>query len=707
MDDSGVWDVGSTRRDSRTLADRVAEARHRAVVGREEEVAALRRFLEPEARERIWFLVGPGGIGKTTLLQTLRDQARRDGGACLYLDARRIDPNPLAARQALEQLCAPSDLAAFCAGHPRLVLFLDTFEVWQDLEFWLREELLPSLPLDLRVIIASRVAPSLEWCADPGWRELLSVSYLDDLPAAACQEYLAHRGIQGQDREALIRFSGGRPLVLALGADMLADGYSLDAGLEAPSLIGRLVDCFTREARCPEQRQALDASAVVRELSEHQLARMLEQDDVGDLYRWLGGLSFMARGEKGLFPHDQVRDVLMRDMPRRFPGRYERYACNAFNGIVDRIEAEESLSWDAAAGLAADGMYALRALAVVEHFMYPVGTRSLHVTAAGEGNWPILHAMTRRHEGQASAELFDHCRRRYPDQVFVVRDVHGAARGYFLKLDLEALDPEARRGDPLTERVWKAVCRNHPPKPGEHLPFVRFWCTAESGQSQSPEKTQILMAINTYNLMAGNLRLTAQIFSDSPDWKVQAPALGLLPLDGADTVIGERTWCVYVNDWQRESPTRYYRRFAERCIAFDQVVRGRAAPVQPHLEIDEVAFRRAVLDALKRLHDPSRLRHNPLLGSALVLGEAGRGADDDTRMQVLRRQFDAGARALARDAAGERRAKVLRRAYLNPARSQQHAAEALHMGYSTFRRHLAEAREALTDELWRREIACR
>ena len=262
MDDSGVWDVGSTRRDSRTLADRVAEARHRAVVGREEEVAALRRFLEPEARERIWFLVGPGGIGKTTLLQTLRDQARRDGGACLYLDARRIDPNPLAARQALEQLCAPSDLAAFCAGHPRLVLFLDTFEVWQDLEFWLREELLPSLPLDLRVIIASRVAPSLEWCADPGWRELLSVSYLDDLPAAACQEYLAHRGIQGQDREALIRFSGGRPLVLALGADMLADGYSLDAGLEAPSLIGRLVDCFTREARCPEQRQALDASAV-------------------------------------------------------------------------------------------------------------------------------------------------------------------------------------------------------------------------------------------------------------------------------------------------------------------------------------------------------------------------------------------------------------------------------------------------------------
>ena len=50
---------------------------------------------------------------------------------------------------------------------------------------------------------------------------------------------------------------------------------------------------------------------------------------------------------------------------------------------------------------------------------------------------------------------------------------------------------------------------------------------------------------------------------------------------------------------------------------------------------------------------------------------------------------------------------MLRRAYLNPARSQQHAAEALHMGYSTFRRHLAEAREALTDELWRREIACR
>ena len=699
--------MASRSEPSGTLGERVAEARYRAFVGREGELSTFQRMVRAETAASVWFLVGPGGVGKSTLMQMMRDRSADLGATPLYLDARRVPSNPNAVRQALSRICEGGDLGTFCQDLARPVLFIDTFEAWQELEFWWRDTVLLDIPAHLKVVIASRVAPAVEWAADPGWREFLTVSHLDDLPEDACARYLDYRGIHDRLRDDLIRFSGGRPLVLALGADVVSDGHELDAGLEAPSLIERLVESFTREAACPEQRQALDASAIVREISEHQLARMLEREDVSELYQWLSGLSFMAQGESGLYPHDQVREVLIRDMPRRFPGRYEQYARNAINWIVDRIEAEQSISWDAAAGLAADGMYAMRALAVVEHFLYPVGTLSLHVTAAEDTDWLFLESMVRRHEGAESAGWFDFWRRRYPESVFVVRDVHGTARGFFMKLDLEVLNAAERDSDPLTARTWAAVENDYTPLPGEHLPFIRFWCAGEAGQSQSPEKTQILMSINTYNMMAANLRLTAQVFSDSADWKVQAPALGLVPLESAETVVGERTWCVYVNDWQRESPTRYYRRFADRCIAFDQVVRGRAAPAQPYVDVDEITFREAVLEALKQLHQPARLRHSPLLGCALVLGEAGRGADDDARLRALRRQIEDAARAMARDAAGERRGNVLKRAYLSPARSQQDAASSLHMGYSTFRRHLAEAREALVVELWRRELARR
>ena len=46
-----------------------------------------------------------------------------------------------------------------------------------------------------------------------------------------------------------------------------------------------------------------------------------------------------------------------------------------------------------------------------------------------------------------------------------------------------------------------------------------------------------------------------------------------------------------------------------------------------------------------------------------------------------------------------RAARVLHRSYFEPARSQQLAAEALGMGYPTYRRQLAEARALLIAEL--------
>ena len=52
----------------------------------------------------------------------------------------------------------------------------------------------------------------------------------------------------------------------------------------------------------------------------------------------------------------------------------------------------------------------------------------------------------------------------------------------------------------------------------------------------------------------------------------------------------------------------------------------------------------------------------------------------------------------------ENLARVLDRTYLNPAPKQCAAAEALGLSYGTYRRRLRQARRALVDHLWRREL---
>src|SRR5699024_1532511 len=98
------------------------------------------------------------------------------------------------------------------------------FENWADLEWWLREQLLPETSTNLRVIIAGRYDPEAAWTTDPGWRDLIHVTALGDLSTNEADEYLTRRGISGESRQTLLDFSAGRPLVLALGADMISQG---------------------------------------------------------------------------------------------------------------------------------------------------------------------------------------------------------------------------------------------------------------------------------------------------------------------------------------------------------------------------------------------------------------------------------------------------------------------------------------------------
>ncbi|GAA0517659.1 hypothetical protein Ade02nite_83980 [Paractinoplanes deccanensis] len=61
----------------RSLSERLRLARSRAFVGREEQVAAFGAAVRNDpAAALVFYLHGPGGVGKSTLVRHLADEAR-------------------------------------------------------------------------------------------------------------------------------------------------------------------------------------------------------------------------------------------------------------------------------------------------------------------------------------------------------------------------------------------------------------------------------------------------------------------------------------------------------------------------------------------------------------------------------------------------------------------------------------------------------
>ena len=78
----------------RTVADRLGAARRRALVGRRDELDRVRELLTrpPAERPSVLHVHGPGGVGKTALLQACEHLADDLDLGCLRVDAADVAP---------------------------------------------------------------------------------------------------------------------------------------------------------------------------------------------------------------------------------------------------------------------------------------------------------------------------------------------------------------------------------------------------------------------------------------------------------------------------------------------------------------------------------------------------------------------------------------------------------------------------------------
>lgn len=699
-------------------------ARRRRFVGRADELGLFEAGLdEAPAPFHILYVHGPGGVGKTALMHAFaRRCARRDVPA-YYLDARTVaSSSPADFTDALRRAAGRDVLSDDGAPHQsqRFVLILDTFEVLVPLERWLRRHFIPCLPSNVLLVVSGREPPPPGWRADPGVQALLRTAPLRNLSPEESRRYLAQRAVPEAQRGKVLRFAHGHPLALSLAADAFDQDPDRDfEPIPAPDLVGALLKRFLDEVPSPEHRLATAACALVRYTTEAVLAHLLDRGDAHALFEWLRSLSFVEAGPAGLFPHDAAREALVADLRWRDPEAFEalhRRARRFYSAQLRRARAAPAHSgrrFPARGALHEDiltnYLYLYRDNPVVQPYFQQLQAKWQNHGALTRDNvrdedWPHLRAMAARYEGEEAARLLDYWKGRQPEGALVFRDGEEAPAGFVVTLRLSEATAADRARDPAVEAACAYLERRAPLRQGEDATLFRFWMDRDEHQRISPVQSLIAAYRVRYYLTAPRLAFTFIPCAEPDFWALVFAYAAMRRLPEANFETKGQRYGMFGHDWRVVPPAAWLELLAERDITLRAPEAVPAAPGATHLVLSRPDFADAVKDALRGYARPDEALHeNPLLRSRLVAEAAGGAEAVAERLAALRRLVEEAAEALASAPREAKFYRALRATYLDPAPTQEQAAEVLDLPFSTFRRHLKSGVEHVTEVLWRRE----
>lgn len=712
------------------LARRLASSRDEQFVGRTAEQDLWRQALEAqEPAFSVLWVHGPGGIGKTTLLRRLRSIAEQSGRLCRSLDAAELVPGePPAAllagvlaregRTFTPEDATPDALGGSLGDWRGGALFIDAAEPQRS---WLQEQFLPALPVRCLVVIASRHAPHDSWRSDPGWSRLLRTLPLRNLAAAEARELLRRRGVPSSAHERLCAATYGHPLALALVADLVlqARDPELPEPESSPDVLRVLLERFVSEVPDLRRREALFLAAHARVINETTLRDVMGGSDASELYDWLSGLSFAEGVADGLVLHELARHVLDRSHRQRDPQRYEalhlRLRRRAFEQLGqsdarDRLRRALDCAW----------------LHRFSPVMAPLVAwdSALRIWAArisrADELWMLDAA--RRFHGDAAAAALGFWIRTRPEAFTALRISPQRNAGFLCALLLDGSQEElASRHDPFARAAFAHARASAPLRPGESL--LLYWLLDSEGDIQAPSRVVLHYCADyisrwyctprlalSYHFLPARL---AQLPSADPAARARGASvledwLRLFEVhlhQRAELQIEDGASPTAWRDWRRDRPQQY----AEH-IGFVELHGDGPQPVPVEnalLALAEQDFREHVRRALRDCRSLTALRQSPLCRTRLVaLAPALESGEEDASLAPalrLRHCLRCASESL-RENADRAAFSCIEHTYLEPAPTQDIAAELVGLPFSTYRRRLAAALTQVCDWLWEREI---
>jgi hypothetical protein len=694
--------MGADGRPVGTLGDVLIEHRRRRFVGRSAEIELFRAALDDaiDPPFSVLHVHGPGGVGKTSLLQAFGAIAAGAGATVAWLDGRDLEPSPASVLEVLDAaLAIPAQEGSIDQPRAggRLVLLVDAYEQMAPLDDWFRARLVPRLPASAIVVIAGRDAPSPAWRTDPAWGELLRVVSLRNLGPDDSRALLGKAGIARHLHERMVRLTYGHPLGLALLTDVVARGGRVESDELPLDLVDVLLHRIAETVPDQRHRRALGACAVARCTTEALLRNVLEDDDVHDVFTWLRGLSFIEPRPDGVAPHDLARDVLDTDLRWR---DFETYKQVFRNVRRHTVALARSATGRAQQRAAFDLKFLFRqartAMAPVEWGTwgdyYPESARP-------EDRGSILK-LVRAWESEESAAIAARWLDRQPEGFFVIRGLDGDVRGTLAILDLTRSGPGDVGADPGARAAWDFAHDSAPPRPGEVLTLCRFVVDRDSYQGPSPTLNATAVLTMQKQLCTPNLSWDFLALAEPDRWDDYFAAVGLPRAKGADFSVGQRRYGLFAHDFRKVPVEATAEIWTERALARD----GAVAPqeqTETLLVLSYPDFDDAVRQGFKDLRRPDLLARNPLVRTRLLADRTAAGSSAASVLEAVLREAAA---TLAHHPRDDKLLRAVDRTYLRPAPTQEAAAAALRLPFSTYRRHLTQGMSRVVSVLWDQEV---
>ncbi len=501
------------------------------LVGRHDEMAVLSQLLG-EGGPLVVFVYGIAGIGKTALVKAFAVEARARGTTVLRLDCRSIEPTEGGFLAALEgrtggQLATAEDAAARLGRlGERVILVLDTYEVFRLLDPWLRQTFVPALTERVRILLSGRDSPMTGWPSDLG--SLFRGLPLGNLRRGEAEELLDRAGVNHDDADRIDHLARGHPLSLRLAASALAErpGASLEA-VTVKAIVEGLTELYLGVLD-PRTREALDAASVVRRPTISLLAAMLPEAAPQDAFDRLHRLPFVELGDDGLVLHDTVRETISAILRSSDPDRSRRYRAAAWRQLREEVShASNQEMWR----YTADLLYILQNPIVREAF-FPTTEHLYSVETAKPDDGPAIAAIITRYEPPASATVLYTWWRLAPGAFRVARDRLGAVAGFSLICAMDSLSHRLVDEDPVARLCWDHL-RRHPVARGQRVLFFRGMITRDYGEAPSAVQAAVWLDLKrTYMELRPHLRRIYSIVRDVETYGPMVAPLGFEPLPG-------------------------------------------------------------------------------------------------------------------------------------------------------------------------------
>jgi DNA-binding response OmpR family regulator len=516
-----------------------------AVSGRERELAALGRLLEPDGPV-VAYVHGLAGVGKTTLLNAFAARARAAGAVTLELDGHVVYPTQGAVLAALAGVRgdeAPSleeAVAAVGAQGERVVLIVDTFELLHMVDHWVYRTLIPALAGHVRVVLAGRDVPMKRW---RGYGALLSVVPLANLEPEAAEAMLIGSGVERAMAPRINSIAHGHPLSLRLAASALRDRPGLPLDEIAVGAVGAELACVYLDGLDAPTRRALDAAALTRRMTLPLLAAMLPDEDPAEAFERLRRLPFAELGADGLLVHDTVREATAALLRAADPQEYWRLRAAAWGHLRTELRGAPARELSR---YTADLLYLIEDEGVRGAF-FPAAAGEQRVAPACAGDLPAIERLA-----GPDADLVRRWFDAVPGALMVTRDGAGDVVGFACLAEPADVSPRLIDRDPLAAR-WRAHLRRDPPPRSQRSLFLRWMV----GLDQAAVGALVLDVTRTYVEMRPELR---RVYGRAEDLigtdGACAMAMGYLPLAGEPDTVCMDFGPASVDGWLAELGSR-------------------------------------------------------------------------------------------------------------------------------------------------------